>query len=189
MRTYCGINLKTKDFYIGSTTEITRRLKSHEDSKRVGENVFWLISEEHDDPDREEEQFYLDFYFGMDKCLNLSGNSKLGNNQGIIFTDSHRESLSNSMEGNTNGKNGKGKSFYYDPETKESKRFTPGNEPTGWKPGAPSNSKPGYQFWIDKNGKRVRVYPGDDTTGLTPPAYKRRDRCGEEFNKSRRKKF
>lgn len=190
MRTYCGINLETREFYIGSTTQLSRRLTSHEESNRVGEKVFWLISDEHDDPDRLEEQHYLDFYFGMDKCLNLSGNAKLGNNNSVIVTDSHKQSLSKSAVGNTNGSGNRGKRFYYDPITQETKRFLPGMEPDGWKPGNPNLSKSsGYSIWKDENGKQVRVYPGDDTTGLTPPSLKRPDRRGEKYNQSRRKNF
>lgn len=189
MRTYCGINLDTKDFYIGSTTNISRRLKDHEESGRAGERVFWIISDEHDDPERFEEQYYLDFYFRMDKCLNLAGNAKLGDNYGRVFTESHKKAIGQSKIGNTYGSANKGRRFYYDPKTKETKRFIPGTEPEGWKLGSPATSISGYQIWRDANNKRVRVFPGDDTTGLTPPAYKRRDRCGEAFNESRRKKF
>ena len=109
MREYCGINLQTRDFYVGSTANIKRRLKAHEEKDRVGgSEVFWLIGEEHEDDDRTEEQFYLDFYFRFPGCLNLSSTSKLGNCHNRDFSETHRSRLSKSLQGNTNGSANKG---------------------------------------------------------------------------------
>lgn len=110
MREYCGINLSNGNFYVGSTTELSRRLQTHESSQRLGDGVvYWLVGEEHEDDNREEEQFYLDFYFRSPGCLNLSGNSLLGNNQGQIWTKERRENAAKAKQGNTNGRGNKGK--------------------------------------------------------------------------------
>lgn len=97
------------NFYIGSTSDIPRRLRGHEENQRVGEGVvYWLVGDEHDDDNRTEEQFYLDFYFRSPGCVNLSGNALLGNHQGRIVTDEHKNNLSIALQGNDNGKYNKG---------------------------------------------------------------------------------
>jgi hypothetical protein len=109
LQEYCGINLSTRKFYVGSTTDTPRRLSGHEANQRLGEGqVYWLVGDDHEDDYRTEEQYYLDFYFRSPGCLNLSGNSMLGNHQGRIVTDETRERLSLSLEGNDNGKYNKG---------------------------------------------------------------------------------
>ena len=109
MREYCGINLGNGDFYVGSTADIERRLKAHEDKERVGKGVvYWLVGDEHEDDYRTEEQYYLDFYFRSPGCLNLSGNSLLGNGNGRIVSEETRERMSQAALGNTKGKANKG---------------------------------------------------------------------------------
>jgi hypothetical protein len=192
MQEYCGIDLNTKSFYIGSTKEISRRLKEHEKSQRVGENVFWLIGSEHYDPDRAEEQFYLDFYWDSFLCLNLSPNAQLGNHppEKARRSQKTKDKMSNAMQGNDNGRGNKGSKFYYDPVTLEAKRVSSGDRPpAGWKPGNPKVSGGGFSWWKNSEGKKVKVYPGDDTTGLIPPKLSRKDRRGEVYNSSRRKHF
>ena len=194
MREYCGIDLNTRRFYIGSSKEISRRLKTHEKTGRLGENVYWLIGLEHDDPNRTEEQFYLDFYWDTKLCLNLSPSSQLGNAPPAKAKKSAetKAKIAAKAKGNKRGKANKGSKFYYDPETLTTIRV-PANQdpPQNWRPGIPKLKEggAGYSWWKDANGKRVRVYPGDDTTGLTPPSLKRRDRSSLEFKQSRRKQF
>lgn len=194
MREYCGIDLNTRRFYIGSSKEITRRLKVHEKTGRVGENVYWLIGLEHDDPDRNEEQFYLDFYWDTKLCLNLSPNSQLGNAPPSRAKKSSkaRAKMAAKAKGNKRGTVNKNSKFYYNPDTLEVVRILAGQDPPpGWKRGNPSirETGSGFSFWRDANGKKVKIYPGDDTTGLTPPSLKRRDCSSLEFKRSRRKQF
>ena len=194
MHEYCGIDLKTKRFYVGSSKDIAKRLKVHEKTGRVGDYVYWLIGSEHDDPDRVEEQFYLDFYWGTKLCLNLSPNSQLGNAPPGRAKKSPeaRAKIAAKAKGNIRGRINKGSKYYYNPETLETRRILAGQQPPeGWKLGNPTirETNFGYSIWKDNSGKRVRVYPGDDTTGLTPPALKRKDRSSLEFKQSRRKQF
>lgn len=196
MQEYCGINLKTKSFYIGSTKELSRRLQSHEKSNRVGDQVFWLIGDDHDDPQRGEEQHYLNFYFNFKGCLNLSPSSQLGNAPPLHSkaSEKRKNKLRESMKGNTNGSSNRGGRFFYDPDTFEVRRVSQGEvPPEGWKLGNPKANGikgSGFSWWKDRDGRKVRVYPGDDTSGLTPPAYARADRAGQEvYNAARRKQF
>jgi len=194
MQEYCGVDLRTKKFYIGSTKDLSRRLATHEKTQRISADTFWLIGLEHDDPNRTEEQFYLDFYWDTPLCLNLSPNSQLGNAPPSRAKKSleARAKIATKAKGNTKGRINKGSKFYYHPETLETRRILAGQQPPeGWKLGNPSirETNFGYSVWKDASGKRVRVYPGDDTTGLTPPALKRKDRSSLEFKQSRRKQF
>ena len=96
MYTYAAINLTNKKFQVGSTVDFKRRQKEHLERKgdlefqrslrKDPNNFFWLVSEDDGLSTRDEEQFYLDFYFRSPGCLNLSGNSKLGDGKGRIHT-------------------------------------------------------------------------------------------------------
>lgn len=81
MITYFALDLKSKKFYIGSTDNtIEERLKGHKKEKdypfqralnKRPETFFWVWGTD-DLNTREEEQFYLDFYFGSEWCYNLN---------------------------------------------------------------------------------------------------------------------
>ncbi len=85
MITYIGLNLKTKRFQVGSTTDFPRRYKQHlernmnpEFNKPLQKNpegFYWFISEDDGNPNREEEQYYLDFYTGSQWCTNINPNA------------------------------------------------------------------------------------------------------------------
>jgi hypothetical protein len=85
MFTYVGINLKTKKFQVGSTTDFPRRYKQHLKSdmnpefnralQKDPQGFYWLISEDDGNPDRSEEQYYLDFYTGSLWCTNINQNA------------------------------------------------------------------------------------------------------------------
>jgi group I intron endonuclease len=82
MLTYVGINLTTKKFQVGSTTDFERRYNQHlksEDNpefhnslRKDPSNFFWLVSVDDETDNREEEQYYLDFYHGSLWCYNLN---------------------------------------------------------------------------------------------------------------------
>jgi group I intron endonuclease len=82
MITYIPINLSNRKFYIGSTVDFDRRWDDHLKSscnypfqnslRNNPQNFFVLISEDDGADNREEEQFYLDFYHGSEWCYNLS---------------------------------------------------------------------------------------------------------------------
>ncbi len=104
MLTYAGINLTTKKFQVGSTTDFERRygqhLKSednpefHNSLRKDPSNFFWLISEDDGLDTREEEQFYLNFYFGTQWCYNLnpSANSP-PNRKGAEWSEESKNKL------------------------------------------------------------------------------------------------
>jgi hypothetical protein len=81
MRTYLGIDLELRRFYVGSTKNFDRRWKDHLSNKdnlpfqnvlrKRPETIFWVCSEEDGLETREEEQFYLDFYHGSEWCYNI----------------------------------------------------------------------------------------------------------------------
>jgi group I intron endonuclease len=83
--TYVPINLSNRRFYIGSTTDFNRRWKEHLTQKRNypfqnalqknPENFFVLISVDDELENREEEQFYLNFYHGSEQCYNISSDA------------------------------------------------------------------------------------------------------------------
>lgn len=90
MHTYLVIDPKSKNFYIGSTHSlVTKRPWSHLNggssnprlanitSKR---NCFVFVSYDDGLDTRDEEQYYLDFYFGTKLCLNNSGLAYGGDN-------------------------------------------------------------------------------------------------------------
>lgn len=85
MITYIGLNLKTKRFQVGSTTDFPRRYKQHLKSdmnpefnralQKDPEGFYWFISDDDGRTDRSEEQYYLDFYTGSQWCTNISSNA------------------------------------------------------------------------------------------------------------------
>ncbi len=87
MQTYLAINLATRKFYVGSTSNFERRRRVHlnntdnlpfQNSLRTNpENFYWICSEDDELQTREEEQFYLDFYFGTKWCYNVSPSTDL----------------------------------------------------------------------------------------------------------------
>ena len=85
MITYIGLNLKTKRFQIGSTTDFQRRYKQHLERdmnpefnrplQKNPEGFYWFISSDDGYIDRREEQYYLDFYTGSEWCTNINPNA------------------------------------------------------------------------------------------------------------------
>jgi len=85
MITYVPINLSNRNFYIGSTLSFERRWAEHLKSdanypfqnalRNNPERFFVLVSEDDGLDTREEEQYYLDFYYGSESCYNLSSNA------------------------------------------------------------------------------------------------------------------
>jgi hypothetical protein len=83
--TYIGLNLKTKRFQVGSTTDFPRRYKQHlerdmnpEFNRPLQKNpqgFYWFIGEDDGNDDRSEEQYYLDFYTGSQWCTNINPNA------------------------------------------------------------------------------------------------------------------
>jgi hypothetical protein len=78
MFTYIALDLETKRFYIGSSTNPTRRIKEHTRNQSntpfynalKHHDFFWFVSTDDGKETRDEEQFYLNFYFGTPWCLN-----------------------------------------------------------------------------------------------------------------------
>ena len=80
MITYAGINITSKKFQVGSTTDFERRYKQHRSGKgdlefqrslrKNPENFYWIVSEDDGLDERIEEQYYLDFYCGSVWCYN-----------------------------------------------------------------------------------------------------------------------
>ena len=85
MITYLGITLNNLKFYVGSAVDFERRQKEHKCDKsnthfhntlrKDPENVYWIASEDDGTDNRDEEQFYLDFYHGSEWCYNLSSSA------------------------------------------------------------------------------------------------------------------
>jgi hypothetical protein len=86
MDTYFAINLSSKKFQVGSTTNFERRQKQHAGGKgdlefqrslrKNPENFYWVVGSD-DSKGREEEQYYLDFYFGTRWCYNHNPNASI----------------------------------------------------------------------------------------------------------------
>ena len=80
MITYAGINLTSKKFQVGSTTDFVRRYKEHRSGKgdlefqrslrKNPENFYWVVGDDDELNTRVEEQYYLDFYCGTVWCYN-----------------------------------------------------------------------------------------------------------------------
>jgi group I intron endonuclease len=81
MITYCAIHLPTKKFYVGSTTNFESRYAGHTKGnskypfqrtlEKDSKNFYWIVSESDSSNDRQEEQYYLDFWYGHRLCWNL----------------------------------------------------------------------------------------------------------------------
>jgi len=82
MKTYLAINVSSRKFYVGSTNNFERRVRSHHNNtdnlpfqnalRKKPQNFYWICSEDDGSDNRDEEQFYLDFYHGSEWCYNLS---------------------------------------------------------------------------------------------------------------------
>lgn len=82
MITYLGITLNNRKFYVGSAVDFERRQKEHKCDKsnthfhntlrKDPDNVYWIASEDDGTDNRDEEQFYLDFYHGSEWCYNIN---------------------------------------------------------------------------------------------------------------------
>lgn len=82
MFTYLVVDPSSKNFYIGSTHSLQtgrpwKHLKGKSGNPRLANitakrNCFVFVSEDDGLDTRDEEQYYLDFYFGTEKCLNNS---------------------------------------------------------------------------------------------------------------------
>ena len=80
MITYVALNLTNKKFQIGSTTNFERRCNEHLSGKgdlefqrslrKNPQNFWWFVSVDDELETRDEEQFYLDFYFQSELCYN-----------------------------------------------------------------------------------------------------------------------
>lgn len=111
MITYVPIDLNNRKFYVGSTNDFTTRWNAHRTSKdnypfqnalrKSPENFFVLISEDDGLETREEEQFYLDFYYGSQWCYNLSANATAPF-QGRAHSAESKEKISRAGETNPN---------------------------------------------------------------------------------------
>jgi group I intron endonuclease len=109
MITYVALDLKSKKFYIGSTsTSLEERIKGHKKEKNYPfqralnkreEDFFWLWCEDESDG-REEEQFFIDFYFGSPWCYNLSPMASVPpSSKGRKNTEEHNRKISESKVG------------------------------------------------------------------------------------------
>jgi hypothetical protein len=86
MITYIGLNLDSKKFQVGSTTDFSRRysqhLKSsdnpafHRSLQNNPNKFYWFTSVDDGMDSREEEQYYLDFYYGSTWCYNSNPNAE-----------------------------------------------------------------------------------------------------------------
>ena len=87
MQTYLAINLVSRKFYVGSTSNFDRRVRDHhhntdnlpfQNSLRANpENFYWICSGDDGTDLRYEEKFYLDFYYGTPWCYNVSPSTDL----------------------------------------------------------------------------------------------------------------
>jgi hypothetical protein len=110
MITYLGINLVNKRFQVGSTTDFERRCKEHHNSdinpefhralRKDPGNFYWIASEDDGLMTRNEEQFYLDFYFGTVWCYNSNPNADAPpSRKGKKWNSASREKLRESQLG------------------------------------------------------------------------------------------
>jgi hypothetical protein len=92
MFTYLIIDPKSKTHYVGSSTNTKRplrHLKGKSCNNRLANitgkrDVFVFISEDDGLETRDEEQFYLDFYFGSKWCMNASNTAAGGDGHGAF---------------------------------------------------------------------------------------------------------
>ena len=85
MRTYLAIDLSSRKFYVGSTTNFDRRWRDHYKNtdnlpfqnalRNRPDQFYWIVTEDDGLDTREEEQFYLDFYHGSPWCFNVSSST------------------------------------------------------------------------------------------------------------------
>jgi group I intron endonuclease len=124
MITYVALNLQKKKFQVGSTVDFKNRQAAHlrseknypfyNDLRNSPSDFFWFVSEDDGLDTREEEQFYLDFYFGSEWCYNLNPSTFLG--PGVKqHKESSKEKISEARKRQTPPTLGKKMS----PETKE----------------------------------------------------------------------
>lgn len=110
MFTYVGISLSNKKFQVGSTTDFDRRYQQHLRSNDNPEfhnalqssplDFFWLVSEDDGSINREEEQFYLDFYFGTPWCYNKNPRAEAPpSRKNKTWGEESRKKLKHSLEG------------------------------------------------------------------------------------------
>jgi hypothetical protein len=109
MITYIALDLESKKFYIGSTsTSLKERIKGHKKEKNYPfqrslnkreKSFFWLWCEDESEG-REEEQFYLDFYFGSPWCYNLNPMASVPPSaRGRKNTEEHNQRIAESKIG------------------------------------------------------------------------------------------
>lgn len=92
MHTYLVCDPVSKKFYVGSGKNKSRPLRhlngkscnNHLANITAKRNVFVFISDDDGLETRDEEQFYLDFYFGSSWCLNNSGSASGGDGHGAF---------------------------------------------------------------------------------------------------------
>jgi hypothetical protein len=105
--TYFGINLTSKKFQVGSTVNFEKRCKQHHNSDmnpefnraliKHPENFYWVVGEDDGLNTREEEQYYLDFYYGTVWCYNSNPNAEAPpSRKGKKWTEKSRQLLSQS---------------------------------------------------------------------------------------------
>ena len=87
MQTYLAIDLSSRKFYVGSTKNFDRRWRGHHKNtdnlpfqnalRDRPESFYWVHTDDDGLDTREEEQFYLDFYYGTPWCYNVSPSTDL----------------------------------------------------------------------------------------------------------------
>jgi len=89
MITYAAIDFqKSKKVYYGSAIDPVKRQKEHLSTNRKSpfhdalrsRQFYWVFSEDDGSDNRDEEQFYINFYHGSEWCYNLSQWAVGGNN-------------------------------------------------------------------------------------------------------------
>lgn len=86
MITYAAINITNKRMQVGSTTDFERRCRDHHNSdmnpefhralRKNPKNFYWIASVNDGSDNRDEEQYYLDFYYGTMWCYNANPNAE-----------------------------------------------------------------------------------------------------------------
>jgi group I intron endonuclease len=110
MITYLAINLSSKKFQVGSTTDFSRRLQEHmrgsmnpEFSRSLQKdpnNFYWFKSVDDGLQTREEEQYYLDVYCGSPWCYNVNPFAESPpNRKGAEWSEESKLKLSRTIKG------------------------------------------------------------------------------------------
>ena len=110
MITYAGINLTSKKFQVGSTTDFGRRYKEHRSGKgdlefqrslrKNPENFYWIVGEDDGLDERVEEQYYLDFYCGSVWCYNHNPSASAPPSpKGKKLSDEHKQKIGRGNKG------------------------------------------------------------------------------------------